>query len=58
VSRYQKGKTYFTAARDNQWQWHQLDCMQVCTSTDNHASTPPQQFEEQQLLIINVVILL
>ena len=27
-------------------QWHQLGCMQVCTSlqTDNHASTPPLSF--------------
>jgi len=45
VDRYQKGKTYldFTEARDNEWQWHQLGHMQVCTSlqTDNHASTPP-----------------
>ena len=45
VSRYQKGKTNldFTGARDNEWQWHQLGHMQVCTSlrTDNHASTPP-----------------
>jgi len=43
VSRYQKGKTNldFTEARDSEWQWHQLGCMQVCTSlqTDNHAST-------------------
>ena len=33
----------FTEARDSEWQWHQLDRMQVCTSlqTDNHASTPP-----------------
>ena len=32
----------FTEARDSEWQWHQLDHMQVCTSlrTDNHASTP------------------
>jgi len=48
VSRYQKGKTNldFTAARDSEWQWHQLDRMQVCTSlqTDNHASTPPLSF--------------
>ena len=48
VGRYQKGKTYldFTDARDSQWQWHQLDHMQVCTSfqTDNHASTPPLSF--------------
>ena len=45
VSRYQNGKTGldFTEARDNEWQWHQLGHMQVCTSlqTDNHASTPP-----------------
>ena len=48
VSRYQKGKTNldFTGARDNEWQWHQLSHMQVCTSlqTDNHASTPPLCF--------------
>ena len=48
VSRYQKGKTDldFTEARDSEWQWHQLDHMQVCTSlqTDNHASTPPLSF--------------
>jgi len=32
VSRYQKGKTNldFTEARDSEWQWHQLDHMQVC----------------------------
>jgi len=43
VSRYQKGKTNldFTEARDNEWQWHQLGHMQVCTSlqTNNQAST-------------------
>jgi len=48
VSRYQKGKTNldFTEARDNEWQWHQLGHMQVCTSfqTDNHASTTPLSF--------------
>ena len=48
VSRYQKGKTNldFTEARDSQWQWHQLEHMQVCTSlqTDNHASTSPLSF--------------
>ena len=49
VSRYQKGKTNldFTAARDSEWQWHQLGHnMQVCTSlqTDNHANTPPLCF--------------
>ena len=45
VSQYQKGKTNldFTEARDSEWQWHQLGCMQVGTSlqTDNHAKTPP-----------------
>jgi len=41
----QKGKTDldFTEARDNEWQWHQLNHMQIYASlqTDNHASTPP-----------------
>jgi len=33
VSRCQKGKANldFTEARDSEWQWHQLDHMQVCT---------------------------
>jgi len=48
VSRYQKGKTNldFTGARDSEWQWHQLDHMQVgnLLQTDNHASTPPLSF--------------
>jgi len=48
VSQYQKGKTNldFTGARDSEWQWHQLDHMQVCISlqTDNHASTLPLSF--------------
>jgi len=48
VSRYQKGNTKldFCEARDSEWQWHQLGCMQVCTSlqTDNHASTSPLRF--------------
>ena len=48
VCRYQKGKTNldFTEARDSEWQRHQLDHMQVCTSlqTDNHARTPPLSF--------------
>ena len=48
MSRYQKGKTNldFTEARDSEWQWHQLGCMQVCTllQTDNHASTSPLSF--------------
>ena len=48
VSRYQKSKTNldFTEASDSEWQWHQLGCMQVCTSlqTASHASTPPLSF--------------
>jgi len=48
VSRYQKGKNNldFTEARHSEWQWHQLDHMQVCISlqTDNHASTTPLSF--------------
>jgi len=48
VCRYQKGKTNldFTEAKDSEWQWHQLDHMQVCTSlqTDNHTNTPPLKF--------------
>jgi len=48
VSQYQKGKTNldFTEARDSEWQWHQLEHVQVCTSlqTDNHANTPPISF--------------
>jgi len=43
VSRYQKGKTNldFTEARDSEWQWHQLEHMQICTllQTDNHANS-------------------
>ena len=48
VSQYQKGKTSldFTEARNNEWQWHPLGHMQVCTllQTDNHASTHPLSF--------------
>jgi len=48
VSRYQKSKTslYFSEARYNERQWHQLGHIQVCTSlqTDNHTSTPPLSF--------------
>ena len=50
VGWYQKGKTNldFTKARDNEWQWHQLGHMQVCTllQTDNHASTPRLSFSQ------------
>jgi len=36
----------FTAARDSEWQWHQLGHMQGCTllQTDNHTSTIPLCF--------------
>jgi len=48
VGWYQKDKTNldYKEARDSEWQWHQLGCMQVCMSlqTDNHASTPPLKF--------------
>ena len=48
VSRYRKSKTNldFTEARDSEWQWHQLGCVQICTllQTDSHASTPPLSF--------------
>jgi len=34
VSRYHKGKTNvdFAEARDSEWQWHHLGCMQACSS--------------------------
>jgi len=52
VNWYQKGKNNldFTEARDSGWQWHQLGCMQVCTSlqTDNHASTPTLSFLQDE----------
>jgi len=45
---FQASKTNldFTEAKDSEWQWHQLDHMQVCTSlqTDYHASTPTLKF--------------
>ena len=48
MSRYQKGRTNldFTEARGSEWQWHQLEHMQVCISlqADSHASTPPLSF--------------
>ena len=48
MRQYQKGKTNldFTEARDNEWQWHQVGHMQICTllQTDNHASIPPLSF--------------
>jgi len=68
VSQYQKGKTNldFTEARDSEWQWRQLDQMQVCTSlqTDNHATTqcftsrmpflPPNQQHQTALKALSV----
>jgi len=35
-----------------QWQWHQLGHMQICTShqTDNHASIPPLSFHRSGAL--------
>jgi len=64
VGWYQKGKTNvtFTEARDSEWQRHQLDHMQVCTSlkTDNHANTPPLTFLQAgclSCLIIAIMIL-
>jgi len=48
MSRYQKGRTNldFTEARDSEWQWHQLEQMQVCIllQADNHTSTPLLSF--------------
>ena len=45
VNRDQKGKTNldFTEAGDNEWQWHQLGQMQVCTSLQ----TPRQHLTTQ-----------
>jgi len=42
----------FTGARNNEWQWHQLGHMQICTSshTDNHASTPSLSFLQADAL--------
>ena len=54
VIRYKKGKTNldFTGARDIEWQWNQLDHMQVCTlvQTDNHASTHHSVFYRPEAL--------
>ena len=57
MSRYQKGKTNLdiNEARDSEeWQWHQLGHMQVCTplQTDNHASTPPLLFFTGQMTFL------
>ena len=48
VSPYPKGKANldFTEARDSEWQWHQLGCMQLCIllQTDNPSRTQPLSF--------------
>jgi len=48
LSWYEKGKTSldFTEARDSEWQWYQLDYLEICTSlqTNNHANTLPLSF--------------
>ena len=43
VSQYRKGKTNldFTEARDSEWQWHQLDHMQVCSTPHSRQRTTP-----------------
>ena len=43
VSETGKTKLDLTEAKESEWQWHQLDHTQVCTSlqTNNRASTPP-----------------
>jgi len=45
VSRYQKGKTNldFTEARDNEWQWHLMSHMQVCTSLQTDTTPAPHR---------------
>jgi len=43
----------FNEARDDGWQWHQLDHMQtICTllQTDNHISTSPLNFTRQDTI--------
>ena len=56
VSRYQKRKTYldFAEARDGEWQWHQLGCMQVCRSlqTDSRTSSAPLNCVATLLVIV------
>jgi len=57
VSRHQKGRTIldFNEARDDGWQWHQLDHMQImCTSlqTDNHAALHHSFFTGRMLFLL------
>jgi len=42
---YQEGKTNLDLLQQ-EWQWHQLGHMQICTltQTHNHASIPPVSF--------------
>ena len=42
VSWYRKGITNldFTEARDNEWQWHQLGHMQICTTLQTTMPAP------------------
>jgi len=42
VSRYQKGKTNldFTAARDSEWQWHQLGHICKCAPSSTQITMP------------------
>jgi len=62
VSWYQKAKTNldFTEARDSEWQWHQLDHMQVCTSlqTHNHAGTHHSVFYRPDALYYLLLVFL
>jgi len=47
VRGHQKGKTNLdlNEARDSEWQWHQLGCMQVCTSLQtDYCQHPTTQF--------------
>jgi len=51
VSQHQKGKTNLDLLeRENEWQWHQLGHMQICTltQTHNHTSIPPLSVLQQQ----------
>jgi len=45
----------FTGARESEWQWHQLNHMQICTSpeSDNHTSTPHLVFYRLDALPAN-----
>jgi len=51
MSRYQKGKTSldFTEAKDSEWQWHQLDRMQVSASlqADNNVWSMKLRVQDQ-----------